>query len=118
LGWWASRGIPFTPPVDPTLKLDWNVFAETSRNLRFAYRSRIVWLSLLGISWFWFYGATLLAQFPIYAKEVLGGDESVFILLLTVFSLGIGVGSLLCERLSGRRVEIGLVPFGALGLTF
>ena len=71
----------------------------------------------MGISWFWFFGATLLAQFPTFAREVLGGDEHVFILLLTVFSLGIGAGSLLCERLSGRKVEIGLVPFGALGLT-
>src|SRR5262249_25604035 len=84
---------------------------------RFASGNRVVWLSLLGISWFWFYGATLLAQFPIYARDVLGGDESVFILLLTVFSVGIGLGSLLCERLSGPRVGIGLVPFGAIGLT-
>src|SRR5262249_34137706 len=69
------------------------------------------------ISWFWFYGATLLAQFPTYAKDVLGGDESVFILLLAIFSVGIGAGSLLCEKLSGNKVEIGLVPFGAIGLT-
>jgi MFS family permease len=116
LGWWASRGIPITPPVDPGLKIDWNIFAETWRNLRFASGDRVVWLALLGISWFWFYGATLLAQFPVYAKDVLGGDESVFILLLTVFSVGVGAGSLLCEKLSGRRVEIGLVPFGAIGL--
>ena len=117
LGWWVSRGIPNTPPVDPSLRIGANFAAETWRNLRFAYGNRVVWLSLLGISWFWFYGATLLAQFPVYAKDVLGGDESVFILLLTIFSLGIGAGSLLCERLSGHRVEIGLVPFGAIGLT-
>jgi 1-acyl-sn-glycerol-3-phosphate acyltransferase len=117
LGWWASLGIPFTPPVDPGLRIGTNFAKETWLNLRFAAGNRTVWLSLLGISWFWFYGATLLAQFPVYAKDVLGGDESVFILLLTVFSLGIGAGSLLCERLSGRRVEIGLVPFGAIGLT-
>jgi 1-acyl-sn-glycerol-3-phosphate acyltransferase len=71
----------------------------------------------MGISWFWFFGATLLAQFPAYSREVLGGDATVFILLLTLFSFGIGLGSLLCERLSGRRVELGLVPLGALGLT-
>lgn len=117
LGWWVSRGIPFTAPVDPGLKISSNPFRETWHNLRFATGNRTVWLSLLGISWFWFYGATLLAQFPTYAHEVLGGDESVFILLLTVFSFGIGAGSLLCERLSGHRVEIGLVPFGAIGLT-
>lgn len=117
LGYLASRGIPATPPVDPGLKVNWNPFTETWNNLRFARGNRTIWLSLLGISWFWFYGATLLAQFPAYAKEVLGGDESVFILLLTVFSVGIGAGSLLCERLSGHKVEIGLVPFGAIGLT-
>ena len=117
LGWWTSRGIPVTPPVDPGLRVGANFAAETWRNLRFARGNRVVWLSLVGISWFWFYGATLLAQFPVYAKDVLGGDESVFILLLTIFSVGIGAGSLLCERLSGRRVEIGLVPFGTIGLT-
>ncbi len=117
LGWWVSRGIPVSPAADPGLRVNWNPFTETARNLRFAHGNRTVWLSLLGISWFWFYGATLLAQFPGYARGVLGGDESVFILLLTVFSLGVGIGSLACEKLSGGRVEIGLVPFGAIGLT-
>lgn len=117
LGYWTSRGIPLSPAADPDLRINWNPLTETWRNLRFAHGNRTVWLSLLGISWFWFYGATVLAQFPNYAKEVLHGDESVFILLLTVFSFGIGAGSLLCEKLSGRRVEIGLVPFGAIGLT-
>lgn len=117
LGLWTSRGVPVSPAADPGLKINWNPLSETWRNLRFARGNRVVWLSLLGISWFWFFGATLLAQFPTFAKEILGGDESVFILLLTVFSLGIGLGSLLCEKLSGHKVEIGLVPFGALGLT-
>jgi 1-acyl-sn-glycerol-3-phosphate acyltransferase len=117
LGWWVSRGIPHSPAADPDLKINWNPVTETWRNLRFAKGNRTVWLSLLGISWFWFYGATILAQFPVYAKEDLGGDENIFILLLTVFSFGIGAGSLLCERLSGGKVEIGLVPFGAMGLT-
>jgi hypothetical protein len=117
LGWQASRGVPDSPAADPGLAINWNIFAETARNLRFARGNRTVWLALVGISWFWFYGATLLAQYPTFAREVLGGDERVFILLLTVFSLGIGVGSLLCEKLSGRQVEIGLVPFGAMGLT-
>lgn len=117
LGYWVSRGIPLSPASDPSLKINWNPLTETWNNLRFAHGNRTVWLSLLGISWFWFYGATVLAQFPNYAKEVLHGDESVFILLLTVFSFGIGLGSLLCEKLSGHSVEIGLVPFGAIGLT-
>lgn len=116
-GYWVSRGIPHSPASDPDLKINWNPLTETWNNLRFARGNRVVWLSLLGISWFWFYGATMLAQFPTFAKDVLNGDESVFILLLAVFSLGIGVGSLLCEKLSDGQVEIGLVPFGALGLT-
>ena len=76
-----------------------------------------MFLSVLGISWFWFYGATLLAQFPNYCKDVLGGDEHVATVMLTTFSIGVGAGSLLCERLSGHKVEIGLVPFGSIGLT-
>jgi hypothetical protein len=117
LGFWTSWSIPRSPAADPGLRINWNPVTETWRNLRFARGNRTVWLSLLGISWFWFFGATLLAQFPTFAKDILAGDESVFILLLTVFSLGIGLGSLLCERLSGHQVEIGLVPFGSLGLT-
>ncbi len=117
LGYWVSRGIPLSPAADPELTINWNPLTETWRNLSFAKGNKVVWLSILGISWFWFYGATVLAQFPNYAKDVLGGDESVFILLLSVFSLGIGIGSLLCEKLSGNKVEIGLVPFGAIGLT-
>jgi len=117
LGYGTSRGVPASPAADPALRINWNPVTETWRNLRYARRQRTVWLALLAVSWFWFYGATLLAQFPTLAREVLGGDEHVFILLLTVFSLGIGVGSLLCERLSGHRVETGLVLFGALGLT-
>jgi 1-acyl-sn-glycerol-3-phosphate acyltransferase len=117
LGYWVSRGIPVSPAADPDLEINWNPLTETWRNLRFAKGKRSVWLSILGISWFWFYGATVLAQFPNYTKEVLHGDESVFILLLTVFSFGVGAGSLLCEKLSGHKVEIGLVPFGAIGLT-
>jgi 1-acyl-sn-glycerol-3-phosphate acyltransferase len=117
LGYLASRGIPLSPAADPQLKINWNPLTETWRNLSFVRQNRTVWLSILGISWFWFYGATLLAQFPGYAKDVLGGDESVFILLLAIFSFGVGSGSLLCEKLSGRLVEIGLVPFGAIGLT-
>ncbi len=116
-GWWVSRGVPHTPPVAADLQINWNPFTETVKNLKFAYGNRVVWLSMLGISWFWFYGATFLTQFPNFAKNVLGGNEHVVTLLLALFSVGIGVGSLLCERLSGRKVEIGLVPFGSIGLT-
>ena len=116
-GYVVSRGIPHTPAVDPGLAINWNPFSETSKNLRFAQGNRVVWLSMLGISWFWFYGATFLAQFAGFSRDILGGNEHVVTFLLALFSLGIGIGSLLCERLSGRRVELGLVPFGSIGLT-
>lgn len=117
LGWLCSRSIPRTPAAEPSLKINWNIITATIKNIRQANSTRAVWLSILGISWFWFYGATLLTQFPNYAKDVLGGDERTFITMLSIFSIGIGIGSLLCEKLSSGRVEIGLVPFGAIGLT-
>src|SRR5664279_2277545 len=116
-GYLVSRGIPQVPAVAPNLKINWNPISETWRNLRFAHGNRVVWLSMLGISWFWFYGATYLTQFANFTKDVLGGDEHVATLLLAIFSIGIGVGSLLCERLSGHKIEIGLVPFGSIGLS-
>ena len=117
LGLAASWRIPQSPAPVPDLKVSANFVAESVRNLAFSRKNRTVFLSMLGNSWFWFYGALLLAQFPLYAKDYLHGDHSVFVLLLTVFSLGIGTGSLLCEKLSGGKVEIGLVPFGAIGLS-
>ena len=112
-----SRLIPKAPAADPGLRINWNPITETWRNLRFARRNRTVFLSILGISWFWFYGSMLVTQFPNLSKNILQADEHVVTLLLVVFSIGIGVGSLLCERLSGHKVEIGLVPFGSIGLT-
>jgi len=117
VGWLASRAIPLTPAVAPELSINWNPLSETWRNLKIGHENIVVWRAMLGISWFWFYGAIYLAQLPAYTRDVLGGGEHVFTLLLAVFSVGIGVGSLLCEKLSGRRVEIGLVPFGSIGLT-
>jgi 1-acyl-sn-glycerol-3-phosphate acyltransferase len=116
-GYAACRAIPHTPAVAPELSINWNPFTETWKNLRFAQGNRVVWLSMLGISWFWYYGAICLAQFPAFSKDVLGGNEQVVTLLLALFSVGIGAGSLLCERLSGHKVELGLVPFGSIGLT-
>jgi len=117
LGLVCSWYIPHTPPVAPNLLINFNPFSETMRNLKFAYGNRTLFLSMLGISWFWFLGAAYLTQLPNFTRLSLGGDEQVVTLLLTVFSIGIGAGSLLCDRLSGKRVEIGLVPFGSMGLT-
>ncbi len=117
LGWLASRAIPGSPPPAPALAINWNPLTETVRNLSFIKQNRTVFLAVLGISWFWFFGATFLSQFPLYARDYLGGEEGTYMLLLAVFSVGIGAGSLACERLSGHKIEIGLVPFGSIGLT-
>jgi len=112
-----SRRIPRAAPPDPDLRFNWNPVTETWRNLRFLGTNRTILLSVLGISWFWFFGAMFVTQFPNLSRKVLAGDEQVVTLLLIMFSVGIGAGSLLCERLSGHKIEIGLVPFGSIGLT-
>lgn len=117
LGYSTSRGIPHSPAAAPDLKINWNPISETYRSVQFIWQHQQIWLAIIAISWFWFFGATLLAQFPNLAKDVLYGNESVFILLLTTFSLGIGAGSLMCEKLSKGKVELGLVLLGAVGLT-
>ncbi|MGJ7534900.1 MULTISPECIES: MFS transporter [unclassified Variovorax] len=113
----GAQAIPKAPATDPGLVINWNPISETWRNLKLANENVVVFRSLLGISWMWFFGAVFLSQFPSFAKEVLHGDEQVASLLLVVFSVGIGVGSLLCETLSRRQVEIGLVPLGAIGMS-
>ncbi|MGH8538942.1 MAG: MFS transporter, partial [Stenotrophobium sp.] len=117
LGYLSSRFIPLAPAAAPGLKINWNPVTETWRNLRFMQTNRTVFLSVLGISWFWLYGAIFLSQLPNFTKISLNGSEQVVTLLLTVFSLGVGLGSFLCERLSGKKIEIGLVPLGSIGLT-
>jgi 1-acyl-sn-glycerol-3-phosphate acyltransferase len=113
----VAQLIPASPATDPSLKINWNPISETWRNLKLARENKVVFRSLLGISWMWFFGAVFLSQFPSFAKEVLHGNEQVASLLLVVFSIGIGIGSLLCEVLSRRHVEIGLVPLGAIGMS-
>ncbi len=116
-GYISSRYIPVTPSLNQDLKINWNFFGETYRNIKFLKSNHTVFLSILGISWFWFLGATYLVQLPNYTKTMLGGNEQVVTLLLTLFTFGIGTGSLLCNWLSGKKIEIGLVPFGSIGLT-
>ncbi|MBU1172089.1 MAG: MFS transporter [Proteobacteria bacterium] len=116
-GWWVSRGIPEAAPASPDLKISWNPVTQSIKTMGFAAKDRTVLLSIMGISWFWFLGASYLTQIPNYTKHVLYGSESVATLLLAMFSIGIGGGSLLCEWLSGKKVEYGLVPIGSLGLS-
>jgi 1-acyl-sn-glycerol-3-phosphate acyltransferase/MFS family permease len=117
LGRLVAGLIPQTLASVPDLRMNWNPVSETWRNLRLAHENLAVFRALLGISWMWFFGAVFLSQFPSLAREVLHGDAHVASLLLVVFSLGIGTGSLLCEVLSRRQVEIGLVPLGAIGMS-
>ncbi|MCB1606999.1 MAG: MFS transporter [Xanthomonadales bacterium] len=113
----SAWNMPKAPAADPLLRIDYNPISATWNIVRELTRHRTVFLSCLGVSWFWFYGSIYFTQLPYFTKEVLGGGSGVLTLLLTVFSIGTGVGSLLCERMSGHRVEIGLVPFGSIGMT-
>ncbi|MEP6939335.1 MAG: MFS transporter [Rudaea sp.] len=117
IGYLVSRAIPPAPATAPDLKFNWNLFTETWRTIGFVARDRTVFNAVLGISWFWFFGLVFTAQLPNYTTLYLGGGDGVQVLALALFSIGTGVGSLLCERLSGHKVEIGLVPFGSIGLT-
>lgn len=113
----GSLKIPRAPAPAADLVLQFNLPAATMKTISYARQDRSVFLSILGISWFWLYGALFLAQLPAFTQQILGGNESMVTLLLAVFTLGIGTGSLLCERLTSRQVEIGLVPLGSIGLT-
>ncbi|MBV9863577.1 MAG: MFS transporter [Alphaproteobacteria bacterium] len=120
--WCASLGIPGIPPMAAAMARRWNLFAATARLIREAARGSpsgrapIAFRAILGISWFWLVGATYLAQFPSYVRFVLGAQEAVVTLFLTVFSVGIAAGSLICNRLLGGRVSAATVPWGALGI--
>lgn len=116
-GYLVCRAIPAAPPAAPELQFNWNIFSETWHVMRFTAQDRTVFNSVLGISWFWFFGIVVTAQLPSYTKIYLGGNDAVFTFALALFSIGTGIGSLLCERLSGHKVEIGLVPFGSIGIT-
>lgn len=116
-GYVTSRRIPSAPAPAPDLKVNWNPITETIANLRLAAKNKRVLIALIAASWFWFYGAVFLTQFLNLTRTVLYGDEHVVTLLLAVFSVGVGIGSAMCEKLSGHRIEIGLVPLGAIGLT-
>jgi len=116
-GFIASLAIPRAASFSPDLKINWNPFSETYKNLMEIKKERALFLAMLGISWFWFYGATFLTQLPVFTSHVLGGNVEVITLLLALFSIGIGVGALLCEILGDGKLEIGLVPLGSLGLS-
>lgn len=117
IGYIAARQVPVTAAADPELKISLNAWKETWRIIAYAREKKTVWLAVLGISWFWFFGSAMTLQVPAYTDDILNGNEEIATLLLVAFAVGVGLGSLLCERLSGHRIELGLVPFGAIGLS-
>ena len=116
-GYFASRFIPAAPPTADAGRICWNPFKVVGRMWQAAAAKRSVLLSILGISWFWLLGSVVLTQMPNYGNEILNANERVTTALMATLAIGIGVGSMVCEWLSGRRVEIGLTPIGSLGLT-
>ncbi|NJO17667.1 MAG: MFS transporter [Thioploca sp.] len=113
----ASWFIPLAESTDPKLQLNWNIITQTFKMMRYAQENHDVLIAVIAMSWFWFVGASYLSQVPAYSKDVLGSDNQVVTLLLFMFSLGIGIGSMMCEKLSRGRIELGLVPLGAIGIT-
>lgn len=117
LGWLSSRAVPEAAPSGAEVPIDLNILRGTARTLRLAAANRPAFRAILGASWFWFLGALLLAQLPLIATTAIGGDERTISILLAVFSVGIGVGSVLCGRLSRGRIELGVVAPASLAIT-
>lgn len=113
----AAGRVPEAPATMPDLKIQWDPIRPTWEIVKLTRAKRPVWLSVLGITWFWGFGSCFLSLFPAYTKSVLGGNEHIATLFLALFSVGIGFGSMLCERLSKQRLELGLVPLGSIGLS-
>lgn len=116
-GYASSYFIPKAEAVDSALKLNFNIFKSSWHLITYARSNRGIFLAVMAISWFWFLGAAYLTQFPNFSRQAFNGDASLVTLLLAIFTLGIGSGSLLCEKLSRKQVELGIVPIGALGMT-
>ena len=117
LGYLSSRFIPFASAGAPDIQFKWQPYKQTKLTLSIAKSDRIVFQCIMAISWFWFLGAAYLTQFPNFTKVYLNGTESAVSFLLALFSVGIAVGSMACNWLSNHRIEVGIVPFGALGIT-
>lgn len=117
LGYFASRSIPEAAASAPNIKFRWQPIKHTKKTIAIAKSDRVIFQSIMAISWFWFLGAAYLTQFPNFTKIYLNGSESAVSFLLALFSVGIAFGSLACDKLSNHRIEIGIVPLGSLGIT-
>lgn len=117
LGLLSSKFVPHMPAVEPNIKINWNIFSTSMDTVKYLYSLPLLFFIILGNSWFWFYGATFLTQTPEFSKVILNGNESVVIFLLTLFSVGVSIGSLLCKTLTKNQVSFKLLPFGIAGLS-
>ncbi|WP_063655697.1 MFS transporter [Aliivibrio fischeri] len=117
LGYLSSRFIPYAKAIDPTLSFRWRPIQQTRNTISIAKKDSSVFLAIMGISWFWFLGASYLTQFPNYTHHFLNDNAITVSVLLALFSVGIAVGSLACDVLSKHRVELGIIPLGSLGIT-
>lgn len=117
IGYVASCFIPKTSISDSSLKIGFNIFLQTAKIIGYAKKENTVWLSIIGISWFWFVGIAFLSQFPIYTKNIIGGDEFMVTLFLSIFSIGIGIGSVICNKLLKGQINGKLVPLGSIGIS-
>ncbi|GAL27147.1 1-acyl-sn-glycerol-3-phosphate acyltransferase [Vibrio variabilis] len=116
-GYISSRSIPEAPAADPELKFRWQPVKQTKQTLKIAHQDRVVFQSIMAISWFWFLGAAYLTQFPNFTKIHLMGNEAAVSFLLALFSVGIALGSMLCDKMSKNRIDVGIVPIGSIGIT-
>lgn len=116
-GWLASRKIPFAAPANPDIQIRWNWLSEYGNLYRITKQNNSVFLSIIGISWFWFLGAMVMAQLPNFVKLFVHGDESLYIMFLSLFTLSIAAGAVLTDLLSDTSIELGMVPFGLAGLS-
>lgn len=117
LGWLSSRSIPYAEAAAPGLKLTLNPFAEFKNLLAISKQKESIFLSIVGISWFWFFGATILAQIPTFVKHTLHADETLVTLFLSIFTLSIAIGSYICDKVADSTIELGLVPIGTIGMS-
>lgn len=117
IGFLTSIKVNAIAPINSSLKINLNFIQSTVDILKISRETHSVFISILGISWFWFYGATILSLFPIYVKNILNGEQFLVTIFLAIFSIGVALGSILCEKMSRERLELGLVPLGSIGLT-
>jgi acyl-[acyl-carrier-protein]-phospholipid O-acyltransferase/long-chain-fatty-acid--[acyl-carrier-protein] ligase len=117
MGWLSARKIPDQPAANPDLEISYNVPAETFRMISVAYKDLPIFRSIIGISWFWLVGSVFIILFPVLSRDVLSGNEQIVSMLLAIFAIGIGIGSLICDKLLGGKVRDYYVPVGALGIT-